>query len=819
MRNRWPQLNLLFINVVLLIWVIIPYLEYNQALQWDAPGHLFNSWYLAKHLFPAMTGWNPYFFGGFPQGVFYPPLFHYLVAFLSFGITLTVAFKVVVAASILSIPLSSYCFFRAQDFSSRLASTACTGVLAIISLPIVYSAGNNSIGGTLYSTLNIGLVANAFALPLFFLYGAFLAREYKARKIIIPSLIFSSIVLSHTLTAIAAASWLVVFALFKVRNRADLQVIAKHIGLSFLLTCFWVIPFLLYFGYTDTVKIPLQLGPNCFILVFLCLAAIVTRFVRDAHISCVEVFFLVVTCLLLAVNLFGIQLHVYRLILFALVISPPIVFSLIPDKFLGTLTCIIYFAGAGTFFIPKQDWERIDPIGPQPTRQWHLPEPLANRTWVLSTWAEQLSPHINQMMLPMVNNFQSIAGLFVESSLNSRFLLAAGKLIDPDSMHWGVPVLNVTGVDDTATLRIIRRMARIFAINGLLSAKDLSPIAPVRAADIYSYDSSVNYYSVTSPNGELLRIREFDDHDYFTVSGPYLVLVRKLRGNVVFYFFALPEHIHHKTILEADHALYFCRSIYRDIFAIDFVAPESEAAPGTAPLFGNLRNIISEIIIAKEDRQKLNNEISIIENLLRKAGFEKASKEYSDAETVHLGKLFEVSLPAKLANLARAQVKTPMSLYDISGGPIIEALTTPPSTQSSNWREWVLDWFYNAPSDAVLSDSKLPFMGPFPQSQIRDLAISESFDEIKFKIDSASDVPILVKISYFPRWHAFIGSKEIQIYRAAPNVMLIFAKGNVKLSYQLSRLEKVLSWISSLTMISSVLLVLRQLIFKENSMG
>ena len=69
-------------------------------------------------------------------------------------------------------------------------------------------------------------------------------------------------------------------------------------------------------------------------------------------------------------------------------------------------------------------------------------------------------------------------------------------------------------------------------------------------------------------------------------------------------------------------------------------------------------------------------------------------------------------------------------------------------------------------------------------SQVR--LVEQNENRTSFKLDVKSDVPVpvLAKISYFPYWHAFDSSgKEIQIYRAAPNLMLFEAKGEVTLFY------------------------------------
>src|SRR3989344_4777564 len=73
--------------------LIIPFLRFNDLYIWDMAGQYFSSWYVKEYLFPRIIGWNPYFFAGFPQNQFYPPLYSYLTALLSFIMPLEWAFK------------------------------------------------------------------------------------------------------------------------------------------------------------------------------------------------------------------------------------------------------------------------------------------------------------------------------------------------------------------------------------------------------------------------------------------------------------------------------------------------------------------------------------------------------------------------------------------------------------------------------------------------------------------------------------------------------------------------------------------------------
>ena len=56
-------------------------------------------------------------------------------------------------------------------------------------------------------------------------------------------------------------------------------------------------------------------------------------------------------------------------------------------------------------------------------------------------------------------------------------------------------------------------------------------------------------------------------------------------------------------------------------------------------------------------------------------------------------------------------------------------------------------------------------------------------------VDSAAEIPVLVKVSYFPNWHAYSNEKEIPVYTASPNLMAVYAKGRVDFVFERSNLE------------------------------
>ena len=140
------SLYILFVVEALLIVLLLgPFCASNAVLQWDMPGHLFSAWYTAEYLFPRWTGWNPFFFGGYPQGIFYPPLFHYLLALLSKLVGLQLGFKLLLSATIAALPPALAFLYLRIGLERERALCAAALSLALLCAPLTFSAGNNAV--------------------------------------------------------------------------------------------------------------------------------------------------------------------------------------------------------------------------------------------------------------------------------------------------------------------------------------------------------------------------------------------------------------------------------------------------------------------------------------------------------------------------------------------------------------------------------------------------------------------------------------------------------------------------------------------------
>ena len=194
---------------------------------------------IAEHWFPDFHGWNPYFFLGAVDGVHYPPLFHWLVAGLSYCFTLPTAYRLLISAALLACWPSVYFFLRQYKYKREGAALGATALFAYQCL------SRDNTGGNLVSTLITGNSAEIFSLPFLFLFAATIPDMLRGRRSWTAVCFFSIIILTHLVTAAFAAFLLAGFLLHHPIRQSWLNTVL-FLGRSFLICAFWLLPFFLY---------------------------------------------------------------------------------------------------------------------------------------------------------------------------------------------------------------------------------------------------------------------------------------------------------------------------------------------------------------------------------------------------------------------------------------------------------------------------------------------------------------------------------------------------------------------------------------------
>ncbi|MBN2015573.1 hypothetical protein JW766_01960 [Candidatus Dojkabacteria bacterium] len=243
LKNHWDEVTILAITALISAVIFIPFFVNNSLDKFDTPGLLSLSWFIREYTFPDFQGWNPYFFAGFPQGILYPPLFHWLVALLGKVFHLSVAYKLIITAAAAFIPFSIY------EFSLRIFRQKTWSILNTIALLITLTVLPGYLGFNFDGVFDYGLGPSFVTIPLFFGYLALLLERKKNIKFM--SCLFSLMLLTNLVAPFVAGIITIVYFLLKLNRAKQLFMkLAKFGLLSLLLTLFWIIPYLVFRQYT-----------------------------------------------------------------------------------------------------------------------------------------------------------------------------------------------------------------------------------------------------------------------------------------------------------------------------------------------------------------------------------------------------------------------------------------------------------------------------------------------------------------------------------------------------------------------------------------
>jgi hypothetical protein len=336
---------------------------------WDMVGHMRAAAAYRDHLWPSLLGWNStQGFGGYPQGYFYPPLFAWLVGGLGKVVPLAWAFRALVGASLLLLPISVLAFLRPLGCDGRAAMGAVFCLLTGLLLET-----EKSFGGFFSATLRGGLVTAEWTLPLVFFYLAALKRLVMGwRGVVEASAWLGLLILGHGFNALAAVLlstiYVPVFAGDQPVRRVALRY-GAHAAMTLGLAAAFVIPAAAYHEWTSgrpvtgySILGALRTGlwfyvPAATLFLWSCKESLVRRdrVARALAYPVVGVALLYVLAKWLRASglVGGLPLHSYRFVLFAIMfgcmaagrvvarLRPPVmVWATSVVFFVGTVLCV-----------------------------------------------------------------------------------------------------------------------------------------------------------------------------------------------------------------------------------------------------------------------------------------------------------------------------------------------------------------------------------------------------------------------------------------------------------------------------------------------
>jgi len=135
-------------------------------------------------------------------------------------------------------------------------------------------------------------------------------------------------------------------------------------------------------------------------------------------------------------------------------------------------------------------------------------------------------------------------------------------------------------------------------------------------------------------------------------------------------------------------------------------------------------------------------------------------------------------------------------LFKAAETKLAETLLYRPYYTDKNWSAAVNQWFESPDPKILVKAKDLPLTVAASTDTVKVLEEKIFPARLKLKVAAKENIPILVKIAYFPRWQAYVEGKPLKIYQVAPSFMLIYGKGEIELKYTdapIDRLGKILT--------------------------
>ncbi len=224
----------------------------NTPTGGDMGAHVMAPAYLRDHLLPdfRLSGWNPYWYDGFPLYRFYMVIPGLMIVLLNVILPYGIAFKLIAVSGILSLPVCCWAFGRLSKFAYPIPELFTVASLIFL---LEDTKDLAILGGTVKSTM-AGEFSFSIALSFAVLGLGFFAKgletgRYRGRTAVLLALA----VLSHGIVAIYVLISVIVMAVIWL-DRMRLKYCITTLLPMGLLTAFWIIPFTTGAAYMTDMK-------------------------------------------------------------------------------------------------------------------------------------------------------------------------------------------------------------------------------------------------------------------------------------------------------------------------------------------------------------------------------------------------------------------------------------------------------------------------------------------------------------------------------------------------------------------------------------
>lgn len=268
--SKWAPWLVLALVYAWLVPNVVLYLLHNNLLRGDGAGHLFLIEFTAERLLPGPSGWCDTVWGGFAAGQLYPPLFHYLAAWLSFAVGSVISVKILMSAVWLAVPGAAYLVARRLTTQPIEQAAVLLAVLAGFNGPSALLGTPLALGTNLGSGMGNGMFPSTFGACLFLLYlGTIIPASTQCRSkslspcsITLQAVLLGATVLAHAVWGLVAAVCTLAAAgcHLAVSGQGQRKPAVVHwglvIGLAFLLSGVFSVPFLAHRDLLSPIFLP-----------------------------------------------------------------------------------------------------------------------------------------------------------------------------------------------------------------------------------------------------------------------------------------------------------------------------------------------------------------------------------------------------------------------------------------------------------------------------------------------------------------------------------------------------------------------------------
>ncbi len=237
-------------SVIFIFLQLHPSLLFSGTLEagGDTGAHVALPAYMKAHLLPhlRLTGWSPEWYDGYPIFTFYFPLPSFIIVIFSYVFSYAVAFKLGTVLGLLVMPVAGWALGKLAG--ARGPVPAC---LALGTVPFVFEQSFTIDGGNIASTM-AGEYSFALSLALALVAIGLIARGLIPRKhAVLVAVLAVCVLLCHVLPFffLAIAAGLLLMLNFSWRSLRWAAVAGvTTVGLA----AFWLLPFVAYNKYSSS---------------------------------------------------------------------------------------------------------------------------------------------------------------------------------------------------------------------------------------------------------------------------------------------------------------------------------------------------------------------------------------------------------------------------------------------------------------------------------------------------------------------------------------------------------------------------------------